>query len=114
MRKTGDARMLQQDYQLLKSMEQEGSKLNNTDVKDNSDIIPVNPEGGVHQQGGAPSSGTIQGGEQDKGEKNKQDVPMEKDKGEQNNEDVLMETSTTTQRRTKQDDDKRMGKRMAE
>ena len=57
------------------------------DVQDNSSTISVNPQGGVHQQGGAASSGTIQGGEHDK-----QDVTM-----------------TTRQRKPKQNDDKRMG-----
>ena len=66
MRKIGDARMVQQDYRLLKSMEQEGEKITAKKAKeDNPEISSTNPQGGIHQQGGATSSGIIQGGEQD-------------------------------------------------
>ena len=78
MRKTGDARIVQQDYRLLKSMEQEGERLSkkmkasstpvvsSTPVMSSTPVVSsTNPQGGVHQEGGAASSSTNQGGEQD-------------------------------------------------
>ena len=65
MRKTGDARIVQQDYRLLKSMEQEGERLSKKPKEKDSAISSTNPQGGTHQEGGATSSSTIQGGERD-------------------------------------------------
>ena len=76
MRKTGDARIVHQDYRLLKSMQQEGEKLEKkssieTPIESSTPAVSsTNPQGGVHQEGGAASSSTIQGGEQ-------QDHPMQ-------------------------------------
>ena len=76
MRKMGDARIIQQDYRLIKSMEQEGDKLekkpkgnedqvtsvnNQGGINQQDQVTSVNNQGGIHQQGGAASSGTIQG-----------------------------------------------------
>ena len=45
MRKTGDARMVQQDYRLLKSMEQKYNKLTHKKAKeDNSELSSTNPQ----------------------------------------------------------------------
>ena len=47
MRKTGDARMVQQDYRLLKSMEQEGDKISKKPKEQNLETSSTNPKEGL-------------------------------------------------------------------
>ena len=79
--------MVQQDYRLLKSMEQEGEKLSNKLKEKDSVISSTNPQGGMHQQGGATSSSTIQGGEQD------QPMPENSTRSDQPMSEAVQKTS---------------------
>ena len=55
MRKMGDARIIQQDYRLIKSMEQEGDKLEKKPRGNEDQVTSVNNQGGIQQQGGGSS-----------------------------------------------------------
>ena len=116
MRNMGDARIIQQDYWLIKSMEQEGDKLEKKPRENEDQVTSVNDPGGIHQQGGAASSGTIQGGEQDQlmqesgqseGLTRREDLPrQERRKAESGQSEVLPRKE---RRKARKDKDKRMG-----
>ena len=108
MRKMGDARIIQQDYRLLKSMEQEGEKLEKKTKANEVQVTSINQQGGVHQQGGGSSSGAIQGGESDiqmESTVQKQKPTSEDKRMGELNSDVNMRASGKRQRDERTEDD---------
>ena len=80
------------------SMEQESDKIVKKTQKEDQ-VSSVNPQGGVHQEGGGSSSGPIQGGEQqDIQMTNKRNSKSEYKRMGESNADVNMKVSGKRQR----------------
>ena len=60
LRRIGDARIVQQDYRLLKVLSEEGEKVGKKRKIEETITKEVNEQGGVHVEGGSASSGTLQ------------------------------------------------------